>query len=104
MSRFAEVIGVAFVDSGLKLCFQGHRLTPEWTTVSKSNLSDHPYASFLHEVQKPARYTGEEYQSVKKDWDTTRVRICMAFPDIYDIGMSHLGTKIIYSLLRYTKP
>ncbi|MGB0589273.1 MAG: TIGR03960 family B12-binding radical SAM protein [Myxococcota bacterium] len=67
--------------------------------MSSTTLSEHPYASFLHTVQKPARYTGEEYQSVHKDWDTTRVRICMAFPDIYDIGMSHLGTKIIYGLL-----
>ena len=65
----------------------------------ESSLNEHPYAAFLHEVQKPARYTGEEYQVVRKDWDATRIRICMAFPDIYDIGMSHLGTKIIYSLL-----
>ena len=61
--------------------------------------SAHPYAEFIHLVQKPARYLGGEYQAVIKDWDTVDVRLCMAFPDIYDIGMSHLGTKIIYSLL-----
>ena len=71
----------------------------EWTTVSNPTLNNHPYADFLHEVQKPARYTGEEYQATHKDWNATRVSFCMAFPDIYDIGMSHLGTKIIYSLL-----
>ena len=43
------------------------------------------------------RYLGGEYQAVvKADADA---RVCLAFPDIYDIGMSHLGTKIIYSLL-----
>src|SRR5438132_9923206 len=59
----------------------------------------HPYASFVGSVEKPARYLGGEYQSVHKDWDTVDVRIALAFPDVYDIGMSHLGTKILYSLL-----
>jgi len=48
---------------------------------------------------KPARYLGGEYHAVKKDWAEVDVRICMAFPEVYDIGMSHLGTKIIYDLL-----
>src|SRR3954471_12649579 len=59
----------------------------------------HPYAEFVGKVEKPARYLGGEYQSIKKDWETVDVRIALAFPDIYDIGMSHLGTKILYSLL-----
>src|SRR5688572_11580499 len=59
----------------------------------------HPYAAFVHEVLKPARYLGGEYQSKVKAWDSVDVRICMAFPEVYDIGMSHLGTKIIYDLL-----
>ncbi len=59
----------------------------------------HPYADFVHLVDKPARYLGGEYQSVKKDWDAVEARICLAFPDLYDIGMSHLGTKILYGLL-----
>lgn len=57
----------------------------------------HLYADFIDRVAKPARYLGGEYQSVVKDAATSR--ICLAFPDVYDIGMSHLGTKIIYSLL-----
>jgi radical SAM family uncharacterized protein/radical SAM-linked protein len=57
----------------------------------------HIYADFIDRVAKPARYLGGEYQSVVKvDADA---RVCLAFPDVYDIGMSHLGTKIIYSLL-----
>ncbi len=57
----------------------------------------HVYADFIDRVAKPARYLGGEYQSVVKD--TVDARVCLAFPDVYDIGMSHLGTKIIYSLL-----
>ena len=59
----------------------------------------HPYAAFVGGVEKPARYLGGEYQSVRKDWDSVDVRVALAFPDVYDIGMSHLGTKILYSLL-----
>lgn len=60
----------------------------------------HPYADFLHQVARPARYTGGEFQSVRKDWDAVELRYAMAFPDVYDIGMSHLGTKILYDLVR----
>jgi radical SAM family uncharacterized protein/radical SAM-linked protein len=59
----------------------------------------HPYASFVGQVDKPARYLGGEYQSITKAWDSVECRAVLAFPDIYDIGMSHLGTKILYSLL-----
>src|SRR6478672_1785178 len=59
----------------------------------------HPYASFVGSVEKPARYLGGEYQSIIKDWAAVDVRVALAFPDVYDIGMSHLGTKILYSLL-----
>jgi radical SAM family uncharacterized protein/radical SAM-linked protein len=59
----------------------------------------HPYADFIDRVNKPARYLGGEYLSVRKDPATVDARVCLAFPDVYDIGMSHLGTKILYSLL-----
>ncbi len=58
----------------------------------------HPYADFVDRVAKPMRYLGGEYQSVVKP-DPGLARVCLAFPDVYDIGMSHLGTKILYSLL-----
>lgn len=57
----------------------------------------HLYADFIDRVSKPARYLGGEYLSVTKDPATVDARVCLAFPDVYDIGMSHLGTKIIYS-------
>jgi len=60
---------------------------------------DHPYAPFVGKVEKPARYLGGEYQSVRKDSTAVDVSIALAFPDLYDIGMSHLGTKILYGLL-----
>ncbi|HEV3193849.1 MAG TPA: TIGR03960 family B12-binding radical SAM protein [Polyangiaceae bacterium] len=61
--------------------------------------SEHPYASFVHLVQKPARYLGGEFGARVKDWDRAEARVCLAFPDVYDIGMSHLGFKILYKIL-----
>ncbi len=61
--------------------------------------ADHPYADFVTQVEKPARYLGGEFQSVRKPWQSAQVRLALAFPDVYEIGMSHLGTKILYSLL-----
>ncbi|TKD04459.1 TIGR03960 family B12-binding radical SAM protein [Polyangium fumosum] len=62
-------------------------------------LDGHPYAAFLDRVEKPARYTGGEVGSVVKDWSSVEATVCLAFPDVYDIGMSHLGFKILYKLL-----
>jgi radical SAM family uncharacterized protein len=60
----------------------------------------HLYADLVDRVAKPMRYLGGEYQSVVKGPELPiEARVCLAFPDVYDIGMSHLGTKIIYSLL-----
>lgn len=59
----------------------------------------HPYADFVHRVEKPARYLGGEFGAVRKDWATVDARVCLAFPDVYDIGMSHLGFKILYKVL-----
>jgi radical SAM family uncharacterized protein/radical SAM-linked protein len=59
----------------------------------------HPYAEFLDAVEKPTRYIGGEYHEVRKDPTVVRARVCLAFPDTYEIGMSHLGTKILYAVL-----
>lgn len=53
----------------------------------------------LLEVQKPSRYIGGETGSVVKDISGVDVRFAFCFPDTYDIGMSHLGMKILYSLI-----
>jgi radical SAM family uncharacterized protein/radical SAM-linked protein len=60
---------------------------------------EHPYAKFLDRVEKPSRYTGAEHGSRRKDWGSVEARICLAFPDIYDIGMSHLGFRMLYKIL-----
>ena len=67
--------------------------------MSATSYQNHPYAEFLHEVSKPARYAGGEPYAVVKDWTTLRSRMVLAFPDVYDIGMSHQGTKILYSIV-----
>ena len=53
----------------------------------------------LQFVQKPARYVGGELNSVIKDPDKVDIRYAFCFPDIYEIGMSHLGMKILYGLV-----
>lgn len=53
----------------------------------------------LPAVQKPARYTGGEFNSVVKDWDATPYRLALVFPDVYDLGMSNLGLAILYDIV-----
>ena len=55
--------------------------------------------SILPLVQKPARYTGGELNSVVKNKENIDLRFAFCFPDTYEIGMSHLGMKILYSLI-----
>jgi radical SAM family uncharacterized protein len=57
----------------------------------------------LPDVQKPGRYTGGEYNSIVKDWDTIDVKVALAFPDVYDLGMSNLGLAILYDILNQEK-
>jgi radical SAM family uncharacterized protein len=52
----------------------------------------------LHQVNKPARYTGGEWNSIKKDWEATPVRIALAYPDVYEIGMSNMAIPILYDI------
>lgn len=64
------------------------------TSMDKSELE-----KILRQVQKPARYTGGEWNEIKKDPRRVKVKVALAFPDLYEIGMSYLGQKILYSLL-----
>ncbi|MFZ5886882.1 MAG: TIGR03960 family B12-binding radical SAM protein [Chloroflexota bacterium] len=50
----------------------------------------------LLKVQKPGRYVGGELNSIQKDWDSVQTRVALVFPDIYDIGVSNMGLKILY--------
>ena len=51
----------------------------------------------LLQVEKPGRYVGGEYNSVSKDWAKTDIKVALAFPDIYDLGMSNLGIMNLYN-------
>ncbi|WP_099468246.1 TIGR03960 family B12-binding radical SAM protein [Konateibacter massiliensis] len=53
----------------------------------------------LLKIDKPARYIGNEINSVKKDLKDIQIRFAMCFPDVYEIGMSHLGIQILYDML-----
>lgn len=53
-------------------------------------------APLLEKVQKPSRYTGGEYNQIVKDHSKMRAKMAFCFPDSYDVGMSHLGIKILY--------
>lgn len=53
----------------------------------------------LKSVEKPSRYTGNEWNSVVKDPKSVNIRFAFCFPDTYEVGMSHLGMKILYHLL-----
>ncbi len=53
----------------------------------------------LPQVKRPSRYMGGELHAVKKDWEQTPVRFALAYPDLYEVGMSHLGTQILYGTL-----
>lgn len=52
----------------------------------------------LLNIEKPARYIGNEVNSVMKDKDQIDIRFAMCFPDVYEIGMSHLGIQILYDM------
>jgi len=54
--------------------------------------------NILHQVTKPARYTGGEWNSIVKDWDKTFIRIALSYPDLYEIGMSNMALPILYEL------
>ena len=62
--------------------------------MKKLALSD----ELLLSIDKPARYIGGEVNEVIKEADQVRIRFCMCFPDVYEIGMSHLGIQILYDM------
>ena len=53
----------------------------------------------LYKIKNPERYIGNEWNEINKKWTDDKIKTVLAFPDVYEIGMSHLGMKIIYHLL-----
>lgn len=56
-------------------------------------------SELLLQVRKPARYIGGEWNMVKKEWTADRIKVLLAFPEVYEVGMSYLGLKILYGIL-----
>lgn len=59
------------------------------------SLSEHPYAPFLHRVRSPSRYVGGEFGSRAKDPSRCIASTVLVFPDVYEVGMSHLGSHLL---------
>lgn len=66
-------------------------ITPEQIEIALERI--------LPRVTKPGRYTGGEYNQVVKDWGEIDYKVALAFPDIYDLGMSNLGLMILYDII-----
>jgi len=56
----------------------------------------HPWLAFLHRVKTPSRYIGGEFGQVVRPFEGAAGTLCLAFPDVYEVGMSHLGSQILY--------
>ena len=56
-------------------------------------------SSFLHRIQRPTRYLGREINAVVKDPRAVSLRLALLFPDLYEVGMSHLGLGLLYAIL-----
>ncbi|MEW6349862.1 MAG: TIGR03960 family B12-binding radical SAM protein [Thermodesulfobacteriota bacterium] len=59
----------------------------------------HPLGALLSNIEKPGRYIGGETNQVRKDLPRVRLRMALAFPDAYEVGMSHLGLKVLYAVV-----
>ncbi len=55
--------------------------------------------NILQQVTKPARYTGGEWNSIVKDWESTYIKVALTYPDLYEVGMSNMALPILYELL-----
>lgn len=64
-----------------------------------SEIKDFIYDDILPKVEKPGRYVGNEWNSIHKSPEGINIRFAFCFPDVYEVGMSHLGIKILYHLL-----
>src|SRR5574344_17439 len=57
------------------------------------------YHELLYRCNKPYRYVGGEFLSANKNFDKVKVKVCFAFPDKYEIGISNLGQRILYGIV-----
>lgn len=69
---------------------------PKLKKIKMENLDN-----ILNQVSKPARYTGGEWNSITKEWETTPIRTILCYPEIYEIGMSNMALPILYEILNH---
>jgi len=69
---------------------------PKLKKIKMKNLDN-----ILNQVSKPARYTGGEWNSITKEWETTPIRTVLCYPEIYEIGMSNMALPILYEILNH---
>lgn len=67
--------------------------------MKHDNIKEYIYDELLPKVEKPGRYIGTEWNSIHKNPEQIDIRFAFCFPDVYEVGMSHLGMKILYHLL-----
>ena len=67
--------------------------------MNSLNIKKILFEELLDKVQKPGRYTGKEFNETVKKEDASTVKIALTFPDLYEIGMSYLGFKILYEII-----
>ena len=79
---------------GIPVFKRSYHFIFERKNMRKLALSD----EILLSIEKPARYIGNEVNSVMKDKEQVDVRVAFCFPDVYEIGMSHLGIQILYDM------
>jgi len=70
---------------------------------AESSMSSMKFEHLLPFVEKPSRYLGSESNTIKKDLDRVKLRIALAFPDLYEVGTSHFGLQILYHILNSRK-
>jgi radical SAM family uncharacterized protein len=63
-----------------------------------NGLNHHDVMDLIDSVRKPARYFGREINAIQKPFQEVKVHLALVYPDLYEVGMSHLGLKILYSL------
>ncbi len=57
------------------------------------------YEQLISQAIKPARYLGGEHNSIVKDWNSADIKVALAYPDLYDLGMSNLGLALLYDII-----
>ena len=103
LKRQGEAMGFAHVASGPLVRSSYHAADQAISGTAERTLMSHLAALLEAEVfarvEKPSRYLGCEWNTVHKDLAEVDVRMALAFPDLYDLGLSNLGLLILYSIL-----